>query len=36
MRAARMQKIIIYFKENNQEITCFLKDAGEEKWLIQS
>ena len=31
-----MQKIKIIFKENNKEITCFIKKTVKEKYLVES
>jgi len=31
-----MKKIKIYFKETNNEITCFLKGTGKEIYLVES
>ena len=31
-----MQKIKIYFKETNTEITCFIKKTGKENYLVKN
>jgi len=31
-----MKKIKIYFKENNKEITCFIKKTVKEKYLVKN